>query len=71
MARAASHRISADFIAAKTPSELRRLLLLLQETLGGEVKIITIQWDGSQWVAWFYNDLSSMLLAEAFKKTKR
>jgi len=71
LSRERSARISPDYIAAKTPSELRRLLLLNQETLGGEVKYISIQFDGKEWVAWFFNDLADMALTEALKKTSR
>jgi hypothetical protein len=60
--------ISPDFIAASTPSELRRLLYLNQVTLGGEVKYISILHDGNQWVAWFFNDVSDMPLTDSVVK---
>lgn len=60
--------ISPDFIAASTPSELRRLLYLNQVTLGGEVKYISILHDGTQWVAWFFNDVSDMPLTDSVVK---
>lgn len=47
--------ISPDFVTADSPSDLRRLLLLKQYELGGEVKYLSINFDGTQWVAWFFN----------------
>lgn len=63
--------ISPDFIAASTPSELRRLLYLNQVTLGGEVKYVSIVHDGKQWVAWFFNDVSNMPLTDSVVKKAR
>jgi hypothetical protein len=71
LSRIADSRNSPDYITAKTPQELRRLLLLNQETLGGQVNYISISFDGKEWVAWFFNDLSSMELTEAIRRTKR
>ena len=65
MSRFRSADISPDFITASTPSELRQLLLINQQSLGGEVQYISIQFDGKQWVAWFFNQLDSMALTEA------
>lgn len=63
--------ISPDFISASSPSELRRLLFLNQKALGGEVKYISIQFDGKQWVAWFFNRLEEMAITEAVAKNKK
>lgn len=63
--------ISPDFIAASTPSELRRLLYLNQVSLGGEVKYISIVHDGKQWIAWFFNNVSNMPLTESVVKKAR
>lgn len=63
--------ISPDFIAASSPSELRRLLFLNQKALGGEVKYISIAFDGKQWVAWFFNRIDEMALTETIAKTKK
>jgi len=68
MSRAASADISPDFIAASTPSELRRLLYLNQIALGGELRYVSISHDGSQWVAWFFNDVSNMPLTDSVVK---
>ena len=65
-----SSNISADFLAASTPQKLRRLLFELQNSLGGQIKIITIQFDGTNWVVWFYNDLNDLMLTEAFRKKR-
>jgi hypothetical protein len=62
--------ISPDFISASSPSELRRLLFLNQKALGGEVKYISIQHDGKQWVAWFFNRIDEMAITEVIAKTK-
>jgi hypothetical protein len=62
--------VSPDFISASSPSELRRLLFLNQKALGGEVKYISIQFDGKQWVAWFFNRLEEMAITEAVAKVK-
>jgi hypothetical protein len=62
--------VSPDFISASSPSELRRLLFLNQKALGGEVKYLSIQFDGKQWVAWFFNRLEEMAITEAVAKVK-
>jgi hypothetical protein len=63
-----SSEISPDFIAASSPSELRRLLYANQVALGGEVKYISISFDGKEWVAWFFNSIDDMKLTDAVIK---
>lgn len=65
-----SANVTPDFIAASSPSELRRLLYLNQQTLGGEVKYISITHDGKNWVAWFFNSVEDMPLTETVTKKR-
>lgn len=63
--------ISPDFISASSPSELRRLLFLNQKALGGEIKYISITFDGKNYVAWFFNKIDEMAITEAVAKNKK
>jgi len=71
MSRLRSADISPDFITASSPSELRQLLFLNQQALGGEVKYISIEFDGKNWVAWFFNHIDGMALTESLMNQKK
>jgi hypothetical protein len=62
--------VSPDFRKAKTEEELRFELLKLQNELGGEVQYLSVYFNGTDHVAWFFNDLDSMVLAEKLKQTR-
>jgi hypothetical protein len=68
--REASAKVSADFLTASTPEGLRRSILELQMTLGGQVKIISITYAEKLWVCWYYNDMDDLLMTEALRKKR-
>lgn len=68
--RSRSSTVSPDFRSAKTKEELRFELLKLQQELGGEVKYLSVGFDGKEYFAWFFNDLDSMVMAEKLRQAK-
>jgi hypothetical protein len=61
--------VSPNYIAAKTPSELRRLLFEMQQKTNAQGVYIAMYQDTvtGDHVAWFYQDMENFMLEDAFK----
>lgn len=68
--RSRSQDIVLDFRSAQTKEQLRFELAKLQQELGGEVKFLSVYFDGKEHVAWFFNQIDMMVLNEELLKKK-
>lgn len=48
-----------NFLRAKTPEDLRKAMLMNNARMGAWVEYFDIQKQDGQWIAWFYEDLTS------------
>jgi predicted patatin/cPLA2 family phospholipase len=65
--------VSPNYIAAKTPSELRRLLFDMQQKTNAQGVYIAMYQDKNtgDHIAWFYQDMENFMLEDAFKNNDK
>lgn len=56
-----------NYLSARSPQALRRLMLAMNMKMGGEVKYFDIQFVQGKWFAWFFLDIEDDL--KTHKKT--